>query len=301
MKPAKAVGPNLIGFSALIMWSSLASLAVAVKAIPPFQLLAIGMFLGGLAGALTWPFRPGAWKRALLLPPHIWAVGIYGLFFYHLCFFLAFRLAPPIEANVINYLWPLFTIVFAAFLPGHKLQSHHVAGLVIGLLGVVAALLAAPHAVNDQIFYGYACAAICALTWSSYTVLCRYYKQISTDAVCGFCFATAFLAEVVHLIFETTQWPINAGGWTALLVIGLFPTGISFYAWDVGVKKGNLVLLGLVSYVTRIASSVFLWLFGYAQFTSGSLMGIGLVTIGAIIASRELFEKKKKIVLAPEP
>lgn len=281
---------NLIGFSALVMWSTLATLAVRVRDIPPFQLLCVGMLLGGLAGAATWPFRRGAWRRALLLPPHIWAVGIYGIFFYHLCFFLAFRWAPPLQANIINYLWPLFTIVFAAFLPGHKLHSHHISGLLIGLLGVVVALIATPHGISDDYIYGYLCAAVCALTWSSYTVLSRYYKEISTDAVSGFCFATSALAGAAHLLFETTVWPTTMLAWSAMILIGLFPTGIAFYAWDYSVKRGNLLLLGLVSYVTRIASSVFLAIFGYTHFTWEAVVGIALVTIGAVIASRELFE-----------
>lgn len=293
---------SLIGLSALVMWSSLATLSVMVRDVPPFQLLAIGMFLGGLSGALTWPFRPGAWKEALLLPPHIWGIGLYGLFFYHLCFFLAMRWAPPLQANIINYLWPLFMIVLAAiFLPGGKLQRYHVIGLGIGILGVAAALIAEPHALNRSYVLGYLCAAGCALSWSSYTVLCRYFKRISTDTVTGFCFATGLLALVVHLLFEATVWPTSNEAWAALFLIGLFPTGIAFYAWDIGIKQGNLILLGLVSYVTRIVSSVFLWLFGYAEFTAGAVIGIVLVTIGAVIASRELFERKKKGMLPAEP
>ncbi len=284
---------TFVGFAALVMWSSLAALSVAVKDIPPFQLLSIGMFLGGLSGAATWPFRPGAWRRALVLPPKIWAVGIYGLFFYHLCFFLAFRWAPPLQANIINYLWPLFTIIFSVFLPGHVFKSHHLTGLIVGVLGVVTALLTAPTSIDGTFIYGYLCAGVCALTWSSYTVMSRYYKQISTDAVTGFCFAVAFLSFVAHLCLEQTLWPTTPASWLSLLLIGLFPTGIAFYAWDYGVKKGNLLLLGFVSYATRIASSVFLWIFGFAEFNSGAWTGIALITAGAAIASRELFVRRR--------
>ncbi|MES2907150.1 MAG: EamA family transporter [Pseudomonadota bacterium] len=293
---------NLIGLSALIMWSSLAVLSVMVRDIPPFQLLSIGMFLGGLSGALTWPFRKGAWRRALLLPAHFWAIGIYGLFFYHLCFFLAMRWAPPLQANVINYLWPLFMIVMAAlFLPNGKLRGYHIVGTLIGLAGVGVTLAAEPHAPGTNYFIGYLCAAGAALGWSSYTVLCRSFKGISTDAVTGFCFATALLALLVHLSFEQTVWPASTESWIAMFMLGLFPTGIAFYAWDVGIKHGNLILLGLVSYATRIASSIFLWAFGYAEFTTGAVVGIALVTIGAAIASRELFIRKKKSELPAEP
>jgi drug/metabolite transporter (DMT)-like permease len=292
---------TLIGVSALIMWSSLAALVATVRDIPPFQLLSIGMFLGGLAGVMTWPFRPGAWKRALLLPSHIWAVGIYGLFFYHLCFFLAFRLSPPLQANIINYLWPLFTIVFCAYLPGGKLRSYHISGLIVGILGVFTALLSAPKGLSIDYLPGYLCALGCALIWSSYTTLCRYFRDISTDSVSGFCLATSLLALICHLAFETTVWPATHSGWAAMFLIGLLPTGLAFYAWDIGVKEGNLLFLSLFSYLTRIASSVYLWFFGFSDLTWGAATGIALVTAGAALASRELFEKKKKVVPVPEP
>ena len=292
---------TLIGVSALVMWSSLAVLVANVNDIPPFQILAIGMFLGGLAGAATWPFRPGAWRKALLLPPHIWAIGIYGIFVYHMCFFLAFRWAPPLQANIINYLWPLFTIVFCSYLPGGKLHSYHVIGLAIGIAGVFVALLAAPNGLSPEYFLGYLCALGCALTWSSYTTLCRYFKEISTDSVSGFCFATAALAFICHLAFEQTIWPQTHMGFAALFLIGLLPTGIAFYAWDIGVKKGNLLFLSLFSYVTRIASSIYLWFFGVSQITMGAALGIALVTAGAALASKELFVRQKKVALVPEP
>lgn len=296
-----SLNATLAGLSALFMWSLLAALVATLNDIPPFQLLAVGMFLGGLAGAMTWPFRPGAWKRALLLPPHIWAVGIYGIFFYHLCFFLAFRWAPPLQANIINYLWPLFTIVFCAFLPGARLRAYHLIGLLIGIFGVFVALFAASQGLSADYALGYLCALGCALSWSSYTTLSRYFKEISTDSVCGFCFAVAALALLCHLAFEETVWPHTPNVWAALFLIGLLPTGIAFYAWDVGVKKGNLLFLSLFSYVTRIASSVYLWLLGFSEFTTGDVIGIALVTVGAAIASRELFERKKKTALVAEP
>ncbi len=295
------VSTNLIGISALVMWSSLAVMVTAVRDIPAFQLLSIGMFLGGLAGAVSWPFRRGAWKKAFFLPWPVWLTGIYGIFGYHLCFFLAFRWAPPLQANIVNYLWPLFTIVFCSFLPGGKLRSYHISGLLIGIMGVFVALLAAPNGLSLDYLPGYLCAAGCALIWSSYTTLSRYYKEISTDAVCGFCFATSLLAALFHFAFETTQWPVSASGWWSLFLIGLLPTGLAFYAWDIGVKKGNLLFLSLVSYVTRIASSIYLWVLGFSQMTQGAALGIALVTIGAALASRELFEKKKKIALPSEP
>ena len=41
------------------------------------------------------------------------ALGVYGLFGFHFLLFISLRLAPPVEANLVNYLWPLGIVVMA--------------------------------------------------------------------------------------------------------------------------------------------------------------------------------------------
>jgi len=130
----KSSTATLIGFSAILMWSLLSMFTVASGAVPPFQLAAMTFAIGGGLGALTWVFRPGA-SAALKQPWPVWALGVGGLFGYHALYFLALRLAPPAEAQLLNYLWPVLIVLFSAFLPGEKLKLHHVAGAIIALAG----------------------------------------------------------------------------------------------------------------------------------------------------------------------
>src|SRR6201986_3733827 len=111
---------TLIGLTAILMWSLLAVLTVATGKIPAFQLAAMTFAIGALVGSATWIGRPGA-IRALWQPPLAWIVGVGGLFGYHALYFLALRFAPPAEAGLLNYLWPLLIVVFSSFLPGERL------------------------------------------------------------------------------------------------------------------------------------------------------------------------------------
>src|SRR3984885_745239 len=189
---------TLIGLTAILMWSLLAALTVATGKIPAFQLAAMTFAIGALAGFLSWIGRPGA-VRVLRQSPIAWIVGVGGLFGYHALYFLALRFAPPAEAGLLNYLWPLLIVLFSAALPGERLAPHHIVGALLGLAGAGALFSGnssggfAPGQVPGLI-----AAFVAAFVWAAYSVMARKLKAVATDAVAGFCLATALLAALVH-------------------------------------------------------------------------------------------------------
>ena len=128
---------TLIGFTAVLMWALLALFTSASGTVPPFQLAAMCFLIGGLMGSVTWPFRPAAFKVLAQQERRLWALGIASLFGYHFIYFTAIRNAPPVEVSLIAYLWPLFLVVFSAFLPVKNCSAHHILGVVLGLTGAV--------------------------------------------------------------------------------------------------------------------------------------------------------------------
>jgi drug/metabolite transporter (DMT)-like permease len=279
---------TLIGAAAIAMWAMLAALATLAAEIPPFQLVASSLAIGALVGLSSWPFRPGA-ARALKAPPEVWALGIYGLFGYHFFYFTALRLAPPVEANLVNYLWPLLIVVLSAFLPGERLKPHHVVGALLGLAGAgLAVTRGAGLDVRGEHVPGYAAALVCALVWSSYSVLSRRFGSQPTDTVVGFCAASAVLSAICHLLFEETVWPSGLAGWAAVVALGVLPTGLAFYVWDLGVKRGDIQVLGALSYATPVASTLLLVALGLGQSSAALWIALALVVVGALIASFDM-------------
>ena len=106
-----------IGFTAILLWSLLALFTAASGAVPPFQLSAMTFLIGGLVGVAGWIAGPLG-LRALAQTPVVWVLGVGGLFGYHALYFASLRLAPPAEAGLVNYLWPLLIVLFSSFLPG---------------------------------------------------------------------------------------------------------------------------------------------------------------------------------------
>ena len=192
--------------------------------------------------------------------------------------------APPAEANLINYLWPLFIVLFSAALPGMRLSRWHLAGVACGLAGCVL-LLGGGAALTAAAVPGYLMALGSAVTWAVYSVLARRLAAVPTGAVAGFCAATALLAGVSHLAFEATVVP-DAGAWLAVLVLGIGPVGAAFFLWDHGMKRGDPRLLGTLAYATPVASTLLLALGGFAELTPVVLAVAALVALGGLLAAR---------------
>ncbi len=280
---------TLIGLTAILMWSLLSVMTVATGAIPPFQLMAMTFAIGAAA---SFAVRPRA-LRALRQPWRAAMVGVGGLFGYHALYFVALRLAPPAEAGLLNYLWPLLIVLMSSLLPGEGLRAHHIAGALLGLAGTVVLLWGNIDLVaTGSQLAGYAAALAAALVWAGYSVLSRRFKAVPTEAVAGFCAFTAVLAWAVHGFTETTLWPSAPLAWIAVLALGVGPVGAAFFAWDIGMKRGDIRVLGAASYATPLLSTSFLILAGYAQPSANLAMAAALIAGGGLIAAKDLLRRK---------
>ena len=283
---------TLIGLSAILMWSLLSVLTVATGRIPAFQLLAMTFAIGAIAASVGWIGRPDA-IRALQQPLLAWAVGVGGLFGYHALYFVALRLAPPAEAGLLNYLWPLLIVLLSSLLPGERLARHHIIGAVLGLAGTVL-LLAGNQSTRFEPAHGvgFVAAFVAAFVWAGYSVMSRKLKAVPTDAVAGFCLTTALLALLVHLAFEVTVWPDGLRQWLAIAALGVGPVGAAFYAWDIGMKRGDIRVLGAASYATPLLSTGFLILAGYASPSANLAIAAALIAGGGLIAAKDMILKR---------
>lgn len=284
---------TLIGFSAILMWAVLALLTAASGRVPPFQLAAMTFLIGGLVGATRWILAPASLK-SLRQPWRVWLLGVGGLFGYHLFYFTAIRNAPPVEVSLIAYLWPLFLVVFSAFLPGEKLKLHHCLGVALGLAGAALTITGGTSLSLDPAHaFGHALAFGCALIWSGYSTLSRRFGDVPTDVVAGFCLVTSLLAALCHFATETTVWPQGPAQWLAVAGLGLLPVGAAFYTWDYGVKRGDIMVLGALSYLSPLLSTLVLVAAGYAAFGAAVAAACLLITLGALVAAKDMLFKPR--------
>ncbi|MDI4666268.1 EamA family transporter, partial [Xanthobacter autotrophicus] len=214
--------------------------------------------------------------------------GVGGLFGYHFLYFTALKWAPAAEAGLIAYLWPLLIVLLSAFLPGGGLRRVHVIGALMGFAGTVVLLLGKGGFTGVEMRFapGYLAAFACAFIWSSYSVASRHFADVPTQAVAGFCLATAVLAGLCHLALERTVWPSGALEWAAVALLGVGPVGLAFYTWDIGMKRGDVSLLGVASYAAPVLSTLLLVATGFAAPSWSLALACALIVGGAFVATR---------------
>ncbi|MBS1302090.1 EamA family transporter [Loktanella sp. SALINAS62] len=275
---------TLIGFSAVLLWALLALFTVATDPVPPFQLTALTFAVGAGVG-LVWGVMTGTLDQLRHVPVSIYLLGTFGLFGYHALYFSALRLAPPAEAGLIAYLWPLLIVLFSGLLPGERLRRGHVAGALLGFSGAALIIGAGRGEPGTGAFVGYALALLCALFWSGYSVTSRRFGTVPTVSVTVFCAATAVLSLGVHMAAEDWVTP-TATAWVAIAGLGLGPVGLAFFVWDVGMKRGDIQLLGAASYAAPLLSTLVLVAAGMSPATWTLATATALIAIGAALAAR---------------
>lgn len=277
---------TLAGCGAILLWSTLATLTVLRGQLPPFQTTAITFAIGGCCIGLAALLR----GRAHLIRPTLasLALGVYGFFGYHALYFAALSLAPPAEAHLLNSLWALFIVLFSALLPGHRLSPRHIAGALLGLaaatLLVANKLQGVPGGGGAQL--GFALALACALIWSSYSVASRLVAAVPSESLCVTALVTATLAFLCSLAFEQWITPAGPSAWAALIAMGLGPVGGAFLLWDIGMKKGSVATLGVLSYASPVLSTLLLIGLGLSDASAALWIACTMMVIAGGLATR---------------
>jgi drug/metabolite transporter (DMT)-like permease len=278
--------PTQLALAAIALWSSLATLGTLLSHIPPFLLTGLALLIGSVP---AWPFYR-QWRVSWLAL----ALGVYGLFGYHFLLFMALRYAPAVEANLVNYLWPLGIVLMAPlFLPGVKLTTMHFIAACAGFTGAAIAIVGdswlADTLKGKGFAWGYLLAAVAAFVWASYSLMGKRLilqgRGFPTAAIGLFGLVSGVLSLLCHVLLEPPA-ALTGRDWLLLIVMGIGPLGAAFFLWDAALKKGDARQIGILSYITPLASTVLLLVATGRPLT----WGIGLATVlilgAAVLGSR---------------
>ena len=250
---------DLLALAAIALWGTLATLGVELAHVPPFLLTGLGLLAGSLIALPLSRLRLQAWK----VPLPTLLVGIYGLFGFHWLLFLALRHAPAVEANLINYLWPLGMVVLAPlFLPGVRLHGRHVVAALLGFAGAAIAILGRggeAASAGGGFQSGYLLALASAFVWASYSLLTRRVPAFPTAAVGSFALVSGLLSLACHALLEPAT-ALSAGDVALIALLGLGPLGGAFFLWDAAIKCGDPRRIGLLAFITPLLSTALLLL-----------------------------------------
>jgi drug/metabolite transporter (DMT)-like permease len=267
----------LLALAAIALWGSLAPLGVSLGHVPPFLLTGCGLLIGSLIGLVM----SGGNLRQWNVPGPTLALGVYGLFGFHFLLFIALRYAPPVQANLVNYLWPLGIVLMAPlFLTGMRLRPLHIAAALLGFAGAALAIVGGRD-LQGGFSWGYVAALASAFIWASYSLLTRRVPAFPSAAIGLFGLVSGLLSLLCHALLESPV-TLTTHDWLLLTAMGLGPLGGAFYLWDAALKRGDARQIGVLSFLTPLLSTLaLLWLRG--EWPSLSVLLAAAMIIGAAV------------------
>ena len=263
----------LCALGAIALWATLASLGVALSHVPPFLLTGLALVIGSVP---SWPLA-----RQWRIPATTLLLGVYGLFGFHLLLFIALRNAPVLEANLVNYLWPLLIVVLApVVLPGMTLRSVQVVAALVGFVGAALAIVGG-RGIAGGFAWGYVAAAASAFIWATYSLLTRRVAPFPTAAVGLFGLVSGTLSLACHAALEPLV-ALSVRDMALIAITGLGPLGAAFFLWDAALKRGDARRIGILSYLTPLASTLLLAATTTRPLTPW-IAGAALLIVGAAV------------------
>jgi drug/metabolite transporter (DMT)-like permease len=283
-RPTKATAQaTLLALGAIALWGTLAPLGVLLQQVPPFLLTGLGLLVGSL---IALPLSGGR-LAAVKVPLRTLLLGVYGLFGFHFLLFIALRHAPPVQANLVNYLWPLGIVLMAPlFLPGMRLRTLHIAVAFLGFAGAALAIVGgSSQGLQGGFAWGYLPALASAFVWASYSLMTQRVPPFPSAAIGLFGLVSGVLSLVCHAVLEPAV-ALSATDWGLVIAMGLGPLGAAFYLWDAALKRGDARHIGVLSFLTPLLSTLaLLWVRHEAPSPSVALAG-AMIVGAAVLGSR---------------
>jgi drug/metabolite transporter (DMT)-like permease len=282
---------DLLTLGAIFLWASLASLVTLLSDIPPLLLTGIGLIIGAAVSIPSLRFGIKPWK----VPAKTLLLGVYGLFGYHLMLFLALQNAPAVEANLVNYLWPLLIVLLSPiFTKSLALNFRYVLAAISGFAGAVIAITYNGSGLESlSIEVGYFFALAAAVIWATYSLATTKVPRFPTPAIGLFALVSGVLAIGAHFIFEPAA-AISSSDWLLLVILGAGPLGGAFYLWDAALKIGDPRRIGLLAFLTPLLSTALLVVVSGDSLSWQLLIATALVVGGALLGPRTARESKTK-------
>jgi len=273
-------------FVAICCWGSLAvATQASLREIPP-KVVMFWSFAWSAVFLGAYSVRGGEWLRdirATTAPKLL--IGLLGTFGSYYCYFQAMSLAPILEANLLNYTWPIQLVLWSAVFLSQPMHWRICMAMFFAAAGAFILIgkgdwpqLSPSHSL------GYVFAIFSGLFWSLFSVLLRWKDTYAPSLFVSSCAAT--IASLLTTFHDPMFLQLGAGGIALTAYIGVVTMGIGYVAWKYAVKEGNIQVLSALSYLIPVISTFLLVLVGRNSLSGSAIAGAGLVVAGATLADR---------------
>ncbi|KKB77925.1 hypothetical protein VW35_12305 [Devosia soli] len=272
------------GVAAVFIWSMTAPIVASVDGVHPFLYVALGDGVGALVFLALWVARRhNPLPELKRVPIWLYLLGIFGIGGHNLTWVAALQQAPPLEATLIIYTWPLLVVILTTLSLGRRFRWFHALAGALGLSGIVALLVGKGLAAGAfHLMPGHGWAAISAVSWAVFSAMAARYPATSSNFL-GVVFLASSVINGAVWLFALGAPPAPGVSLAVIAFASIF-FALAYAMWDFGMKKGDAQLIGVVSFLTPVLTAVYLVALGKAELTLYLVLALLLVVSGIGIA-----------------
>ncbi len=286
----------IYALSAILLWSTVAvSFKIALRHVDYVQLLFYSSCIAVIIH-LTIALIGKRYKELVKLNRkelfYSAGVGFLNPFLYYMVLLKAYTLLPAQLAQPLNYLWPVMLVLLSAPLLGQRLKGKNISALLVGFFGVYVI------STRGKIFdyhiehpIGVVLAAGSSIIWALSWILNKKDNR-AADVKLFWSFFFGLIYTGISLFFITDFVIPNNEGLLAILYVGFFETGITFFLWlkamqltDRNDRIGNLV------FISPILALLFIRLILKEPIYYTTYMGLGLIILSIFINQKIINDK----------
>lgn len=272
--------------SAIFFWSTMATISkLLLGSFSGLQVLSISSLFAGLfllfKNISTHNIRKMKFYKFKDIIIMI-LIGLPGIFLYNIFYYFGAAIMPASQAFIINYLWPIMSVVFACILLKEKLTPRKIIAIVLSFLGVIIVTAESLGSLEISALAGAGCILFAAVCYGLFTALSQKYEYDKNISQMLTYFATFLITAIMSVI---SKEPLQIG---VLEILGLawngvFVMGVATTAWTIALESGNTAKISNLAYITPFASLIWTSLFLKEPISILSVVGLVVIVVGILI------------------
>jgi len=304
MEPARSASRLgfILGSVAVLFWSFGASLVyLGAREAGVWRFVMVASLTGGALLLIARGIYQRELWTAVRLPWRLWIGPLLCFVLYGLAWPWALASSNARQVygvSLINYLWPVLTVLFsAALVPGVRLTSRVALALALALAGLGIANLrqigelgfngTGPHGWSFRHFLPYGLALLAALTWAAYSaLLARWKKWVGNYVTSPLGFVLIGLVAVPLAAREGGPRPTAFATFLTLLY-GAGPLAVGYLLWEIALSRARVQTLSMLAAATPVLSTFLLCFFLKTRPGVELVLAALLVSAGVVLSRKE--------------
>ncbi len=221
------------------------------------------------------------------------STGLLGTFFYYVFYYAGNKVLAASQAFIINYMWPMMSVVFAIIILKEKLTFRKAIAILVSFLGVGVVMGKGILQFNKGALVGALMCLLAAVSYGLFAALNKKtgYEKISAMLVGYF---AAFVLTGIILAIRGELFIPKGNQLLGIAWNGMFTMSLANTLWVIALSKGDTAKISNLAYITPFISLIWTSIFLKEKIEWTSVIGLLIIVIGIFIQLDIKVAKKQK-------